>query len=102
MKELDHVAIKVKSIEESLNFYCKEFGAEVISKYDDWAFIRLANIKMALIASKKHPEHIAFEVDSFDALEKMGLRIFEHRDGSASCYSEDPDGNVVEYIFYKK
>lgn len=99
---IDHIAIKVKDLKLAIDFYCGTIGGEVISEFDDWAFISFENIKLALIASENHPAHIAIEVFSEEDLEKMGLKQYKHRDGSRSCYDKDPDGNFVEYIFYKK
>tara|TARA_B100000214_G_scaffold198084_1_gene143373 strand:+ start:539 stop:832 length:294 start_codon:yes stop_codon:yes gene_type:complete len=95
MKKIDHVAIQVNDIDESVKFYVNRFGCEIIHQDDTWAFLQFENIKLALVIEDEHPYHIAFET---------GEWIFgavEHRDGSVSRYDEDPSGNAIELIRYK-
>jgi len=102
MKSIDHIALRVSNIKESIEFYSDNFGAEIISEYEDWAFLRFENVKLALIGSNKHPEHIAFEVEDLHTLEALGAPVLHHRDGTHSSYIKDVNGNFVEYIFYGK
>jgi catechol 2,3-dioxygenase-like lactoylglutathione lyase family enzyme len=101
LKEIDHIALKVKNIKSAVSWYCKNLKAEVIEQYDDWAFLQFKNIKLALVMEGRHPPHIAIEVHSIEEVDSRGKGKL-HRDGSYSAYVAGPDGNVVEYIFYGK
>ena len=93
MKNIDHIAIQVNNIKESVDYYVENFGCEIIHQDDTWAFLQFGNIKMALVVEDEHPYHIAFQVE-----EVVGKK---HRDGSVSKYIEDPSGNKIELIKYE-
>tara|TARA_Y100000114_G_scaffold155781_1_gene180844 strand:- start:110 stop:451 length:342 start_codon:yes stop_codon:yes gene_type:complete len=103
--EIDHVAIQVDDIKESIDYY-KGYGAKLIywgrknknTPFDikhDWAFLQFDNIKLALVSGESHPYHIAFAVDMLDSMETT-----KHRDGTESYYTTDPSGNKIEIIKY--
>ncbi|MBI89735.1 MAG: glyoxalase [Candidatus Marinimicrobia bacterium] len=94
MKKIDHVAIVVNDIEESITYYTNNYDCKIIHADKTWGFLQFANIKLALVLEGKHPPHLAFEVDSVD-----GVR---HRDGSISKYIHDPSDNAIELIEYPK
>jgi len=105
MKNIDHIAIQVNNIKESVDFYVENFESEIIHQDDTWAFLQFGNIKMALVVEDEHPYHIAFEIDGLDS--KMGKLPYGnrknwkyHRDGSISRYISDPSGNKNELIWY--
>jgi catechol 2,3-dioxygenase-like lactoylglutathione lyase family enzyme len=89
---LDHVAIVVPNIAQAVDWYTRTFECEVSYQDDTWAFIEFDNVKLALVRSGQHPAHIALLRK--DA-EKFG-KLTGHRDGTWSCYIEDPAGNSVE------
>ena len=97
MKNIDHIAIQVNNIKESVDYYVENFGCEIIHQDDTWAFLQFGNIKMALVVEDEHPYHIAFEIDGMDG---KGKNWKYHRDGSISRYIDDPSGNKVELIWY--
>ena len=92
MKSIDHIALQVDDIRESVNWYVLKYGCEILHLDDTWAFLQFKNIKLALVTEDEHPYHIAFEVDEVEGK--------KHRDGSVSKYIEDPSGNKVELIKY--
>jgi hypothetical protein len=61
---------------------------------DTWALLRFANIQLALVIPEQHPPHVA--VLRPDA-QRFG-ELVTHRDGTRSCYIEDPAGNAVEIM----
>ena len=79
MRKIDHIAIQVDDIRESVKWYRNKFKCEVIYEDDTWAFLQYENIKMALVVEDEHPYHIAFETD-----DKGALGGTLHRDGSIS------------------
>ena len=70
--------------------------------HTDKYYIRLStqNTTIAIIDEKKYPHrHIGVLVDSIDDLPDEGLRM-EHRDGTVGVYTVDPEGNMIEFIYY--
>jgi catechol 2,3-dioxygenase-like lactoylglutathione lyase family enzyme len=92
MDTLDHIAVVVPNIAQAVDWYTKTFECEVSYQDDSWAFIEFENVKLALVVKAQHPPHIA--VLRKDA-QKFG-ELTAHRDGTQSCYIEDPAGNSVE------
>ena len=95
--EIDHIAIQVKDIKKSLNWYLENFKCKKIYTDKTWAFIEFNNIKLALVTKKEHPFHFAVINDNI-YLEKD---VKKHRDNSISKYIDDPDGNKIELIKYE-
>jgi catechol 2,3-dioxygenase-like lactoylglutathione lyase family enzyme len=94
LDSLDHVAIPVEDVASAVGWYRRTFRCEV--KYQDatWALLTFANTSLALVIPSQHPAHIGFV--SPDA-EKFGA-LKTHRDGTRSCYVNDPAGNSVEIL----
>lgn len=101
--EMDHVAVVVRSIADSLAWYQANVGAQVLYADDTWAFLRVGQGKLALVMAHQHPPHVAVRVNEerLQALAtQMNIAIDRHRDGTQGFYFNDPDGNVVEVICY--
>ena len=94
MKKIDHIAIVVNNIEESVAYYTKNYHCRILHADTTWGYLQFENIKLALVLEGEHPPHLAFEVESTD-----GVR---HRDGSISKYIHDPSDNAIELIEYPK
>ena len=93
--KIDHIALQVDDVKESVDYYVDEYGCSIIHCDDTWAFLQFDNIKLALVVEDEHPYHIAFETD-----DKGVLNGTLHRDGSVSKYVKDPSGNTIELIKY--
>jgi hypothetical protein len=94
LNSIDHIAIPVQDIASSVDWYRTHFHCEV--KYQDptWALLAFANIRLALVIPEQHPAHIGFVTSE---AEKYGaLKL--HRDGTRSCYVNDPSGNAIEML----
>jgi hypothetical protein len=91
---LDHVAIPVQEIASAVAWYTQTFRCKV--KYQDatWALLGFNNVDVALVISSQHPAHLGF---MSPAAEKFG-ELKTHRDGTRSCYVNDPSGNAVEIL----
>src|SRR5436190_24211173 len=103
MFEMDHVAIPTRDIPGTVDYYVKEFGAQVLYADKTWAFLRIGQGKLALVTPTQHPPHVALRVDLPTlqaAAAKVGKPIDVHRDGTQGIYVNDPEGNVVELICY--
>ena len=92
MKKIDHIAIVVNDIKESVAYYVDNHDCMILHCDESWGYLQFDNIKLALVLKDEHPPHIAFEVDEVEGK--------THRDGSVSKYIEDPSGNKIELIEY--
>ncbi len=97
MKNIDHIALQVDNVKESVDWYVENYGCEILYSDDTWALLQFGNIKLALVVEDEHPFHIAFEIDG---VEGNGKNWLYHRDGSISRYVDDPSGNKIELIWY--
>ena len=95
---LDHVAIVVSNISESIDWYCFKFeNAEIIHQDNTWGMINIDGLRLAMVLENMHPPHIA--------IGRQGVApdgVNTHRDGSKYVYEKDPDGNVIETIWWEK
>lgn len=94
--KLDHIAINVENIQESISWYIKNFSATVDYQDATWAMLLIAGTKLALTKKSQHPPHIAFTIDKDILLENFKT----HRDKSKYIYKSDPDGNIIEILQY--
>ncbi len=91
---IDHIAIQVDNIKKAIEWYTKQFKCIVEYQDDSWAYIKFANIHLALVVPSQHPSHLAFKVEN--AAKYGALRT--HRDGTQSIYVGDPAGNTIEFV----
>lgn len=110
LKRLGHVAICVGDIDRSAEFY-QNMGMELVWKDADWAYLKAGADGLALLSPgyAQAGPHFGFvfgdraEMESaYAQLKTSGVRITEihnHRDGTASFYGRDPDGNWFEYLY---
>lgn len=94
MDALDHVAIQVQDVQRAVDWYRSRFDVRIGYQDDTWALLEFANIRLALVIPEQHPPHLAVGRD--DA-ERFGP-LKTHRDGTASVYIKDSEGNCVEIM----
>ena len=94
---LDHVAIQVKNVSSSTEWYKENLNAKVLYIDETWAMLDVEGTKLALTIPSQHPPHLAFRVNE---LQKIPSPAGKHRDGSVYQYIRDPDGNTIEYVYY--
>ncbi|MGF1494850.1 MAG: VOC family protein [Microcoleaceae cyanobacterium] len=110
LKRLGHVAICVQDIDQAARFY-KNLGMKLVWKDTDWAYLKAGDDGLALLSPgyDQAGAHFGFifndRVDMEAAhteLQQQGVsvgQIHEHRDGTASFYGKDLDGNTFEYLY---
>ena len=107
---LGHVAVRVKDIPTALEFY-RQLGMSVVWEDSDWAYLKAGDDGLALLGPgyKAAGPHFGFVFRDRDELEReyarikaLGVKIgtiHDHRDGTASCYGTDLDGNLFELLY---
>jgi len=90
---LHHAAIRVKEVSSAVEWYTRRFRCEVEYQDNTWAIVKFANVRLAFVLQGQHPPHIALLGDPAEFGEPN-----VHRDGTASVYLKDPDGNNVEIL----
>jgi catechol 2,3-dioxygenase-like lactoylglutathione lyase family enzyme len=109
---LGHVAIRVQDVPRAVAFY-EGLGMRVVWKADDWCYLEAGpgHDGLALLGPdyKAAGPHFAFhfrdraEVDQIhQQLQQAGVfvgAVHDHRDGTASFYLKDPDGNWLEMLY---
>lgn len=110
LKRIGHVAICVENLDRAATFY-QELGMDLVWKDADWAYLKAGEDGLALLSPqyKQAGPHFGFIFDdraevetAYDRLKAEGVHlteIHEHRDGTASFYGRDPDGNWFEYLY---
>ena len=94
LDDIHHTAIQVKNIANSVSWYTENFKCEIEYQDESWALLRFANTSLALVLPEQHPYHFAVVTEN---LEPYG-EATPHRDGTASVYIKDLDGNNVEML----
>lgn len=93
---VDHIAISVKDVKCTVDWYLKNFSCKVAYQDETWALVEFANIRVAFVIPEQHPPHFALLRDPALFGEPK-----THRDGTRSVYIADPSGNSVEVLALK-
>jgi catechol-2,3-dioxygenase len=119
VKGLRHVALKVRDIGRSKNFYRECFGMEIVWEPDpENVYLSSGSDNLALHAASRESapaesqqlDHLGFVVESAERVRELegefrsrGVKIVQpfkiHRDGSASFYLADPDGIIIQMLY---
>jgi catechol 2,3-dioxygenase-like lactoylglutathione lyase family enzyme len=94
MDSIHHVAVTVQDIPRAISWYRARFDFDVTWQDDSWALLAFDNISLALVTPQQHPPHVAFVTNELDSFGDPVL----HRDGTASVYITDSEGNTVEML----
>ncbi len=109
---LGHIAICVKSMERAVKFYLG-LGMRLVWKGEDWCYLEAGDCRdgLALLGPnyKSAGPHFAFHFIDRSDLDKVRDRlkgegvyvgaIHDHRDGTASFYLKDTEGNWLEMLY---
>jgi catechol 2,3-dioxygenase-like lactoylglutathione lyase family enzyme len=125
IREIDHVVLRVRDLEQMIDFYCRVIGCTLERRRDDLGLVHLragrSQIDLVPVdgplgraggaapgAEGRNVDHVCLRVEQFDEqalarhLEANGARAGEVKqrfgaDGNGpSMYVHDPEGNVVE------
>ena len=94
MDKIHHLAIQVEDIGKSVESYNKNYDIQDSNQDETWAKIDFENTRLALVIPEQHPFHFAIESDEASSYGELT----KHRDGTASIYIKDIDGNNIEMI----
>jgi len=117
---LRHLALCVTEIEHCRDFYCDLLGMHIVWQPDpDNIYLSSGADNLALhraalpfkANTMQHLDHLGFFLNSPDAVDEWHAYLAlhqvpilappkNHRDGTRSFYCSDPDGNVVQMIYY--
>ena len=109
---LGHVALRVADMERAKVFY-QALGLQLTWNAADWAYLQspLTGDGVALLSSdyKAAGPHFAFHFETREAVDAVHAQlvasghpvgdVHDHRDGTASFYLQDPEGNWLEMLY---
>ncbi len=112
VKRLGHIAIRVKDMDRAKSFYVG-LGMYIVWEDKDWCYLEAGPGKdgLALLGPgyTAAGPHFAFHFDKreevnafYEKLKSDGIEVREvhdHRDGTASFYLRDPEGNWLEMLY---
>ncbi len=112
VERLGHVAIRVQNMERAKGFYCS-IGMEVVWDAEDWCYLetRPGGQGLALLGPNYQAAgpHFAFHFNDRAAIDATHAQlkaagvtvgpVHDHRDGTASFYLRDPEGNWLEMLY---
>tara|TARA_B100000900_G_scaffold283498_1_gene242832 strand:+ start:387 stop:779 length:393 start_codon:yes stop_codon:yes gene_type:complete len=109
---IGHIALRVENLDRAKSFYLN-LGMKLIWDDKDWCYLEAGKGKdgLALLGPsyKAAGPHFAFhfqeknEVENIHSdLKNSGVKVLpihEHRDGTASFYMQDTEGNWLEMLY---
>ena len=112
VQRLGHIAIRVKDIDRAKSFYMS-LGMNLVWDDKDWCYLEAGFGKdgLALLGPgyKAAGPHFAFHFTDLDEVEEIHRQLkmqdfqvgplHNHRDGTASFYLKDSEGNWLEMLY---
>ena len=112
VQRIGHIALRVENLHRAKSFYLK-LGMQLIWDDNDWCYLEAGQGKdgLALLGPsyKAAGPHFAFHFEEKKEVENIyydlknsGVKvapIHEHRDGTASFYMQDSEGNWLEMLY---
>ncbi len=94
LDEIDHVAVVVADIENSVAWYTSSFACEVEMLDKTVAVLRFRNLKLVLVLPSQQRAHVGYKKSDAATYGEITPRP----DGISSTFVADPTGNMVELI----
>ena len=112
VQRIGHIALRVENLERAKSFYLS-LGMSLIWDDKDWCYLEAGKGKdgLALLGPsyKAAGPHFAFHFEEKEevfniqnTLKESGVKVgpvHEHRDGTASFYMQDTEGNWLEMLY---
>ena len=112
VQRIGHIALRVENLDRAKSFYLT-LGMKLIWDDKDWCYLEAGQGKdgLALLGPsyKAAGPHFAFHFEEkeevkniYSDLKNSGVKvapIHEHRDGTASFYMQDTEGNWLEMLY---
>ena len=112
VQRIGHIALRVENLNRAKFFYLN-LGMQLIWDDKDWCYLEAGQGKdgLALLGPsyKAAGPHFAFHFEEkkeieniYSDLKNSGVKvapIHEHRDGTASFYMQDTEGNWLEMLY---
>ena len=109
---LGHVALRVQDMERAKTFYL-DLGLQLTWEAADWCYVQWPETGegIALLSPdyRAAGPHFAFHFADRDAVDQIRDQlvdqghacgpVHDHRDGTASFYMQDPEGNWLEMLY---
>jgi len=109
---LGHVAVRVQDMARAKSFY-QALGLRLTWDADDWAYLQAPGhgdgIALLSPGYRAAGPHFAFHYRERSEVEAVHQRleqaghavgpVHDHRDGTASFYLQDPEGNWLELLY---
>jgi catechol 2,3-dioxygenase-like lactoylglutathione lyase family enzyme len=102
MSRLGHVAVRVQDMARAKAFY-QSLGLRLTWDADDWAYLQAPGngdgIALLSPAYTAAGPHFAFHYEERSEVDAEMGPVHDHRDGTASFYMKDPEGNWLELLY---
>ena len=112
VQRIGHIALRVEKLDRAKSFYLN-LGMKLIWDDKDWCYLEAGKGKdgLALLGPSYNAAgpHFAFHFEEkkeieniYSDLKNSGVKvapIHEHRDGTASFYMQDTEGNWLEMLY---
>jgi catechol 2,3-dioxygenase-like lactoylglutathione lyase family enzyme len=112
VQRLGHVALRVQDMDRAKAFY-QALGLRVTWEAEDWSYLQsphsgdgVALLSPAYTVAGPHfafhfndREEVKAEHERLQATGHSVGPVHDHRDGTASFYLQDPDGNWLELLY---
>ena len=111
LKSFNHIHLEVENLEESVKFYCDNFGFKEHRRFDGLIFLRLGDMDFAICQGKPVKDenfHFGFRVESEQEVEKwhdflqsqkVSVQPVQRYESHTAFRLKDPSGYRIEIYF---
>ena len=111
LESFNHIHLEVENLEESVRFYCNNFGFKEHRRLEGLVFLRLGDMDFAICQGmpvKDENFHFGFRVESGQAVEKwhdflkgkgIPVQPVQKHESHTAFRMKDPSGYKIEFYF---